>query len=622
MNRRRLVATFGVGVVGAVLAAMASPALASTTLEAPRGFTVTRAVDDVFKVRMSWKPVLGVHHYAVEVISGETQRITAIPAGTTTFTLPAGDACISYKMRVGSVDTAGMVTNTGYTSVRSLAPGAVMGMKTAREENGTIGTTSWRAPVWPGFTPLTGYHTELTRLIDGAVLLDEVSTATDNRFPRLDPTRAYVLRVSAYNAYGTCLTAKSLMDRYRPADVAALTATRRDNTPERVDVVWQAPKDGPAVTYYQVSYGGDKPSTTLRVSLPAISTTLNLDPAKNWVVTVKAYNENGGSAGITVPVAATPGEASPTEPPAAKDMAPPTITATTSTPPSANGWHTRPVTVMFACADAESGIAGCPKDVQVSDNGANQAVTGTATDKAGNKATATARVSIDQTVPTITAAVIGEENASGWYRAAPIVQFTCSDTFSLVASCPVAVKVRDSGADQVVTGTAYDNAGNTTTATVTDLDIDLVAPQVKLLGAINAKTYTLDAMPVISCDTTDAISGVAHRADPAVRRQLAGTHTATCANGSDNAGNAADTTTVTFTVKPTVSSLSALTDRYLIAAGASNGISKDLTSKLAHGQFGQYITKVLSLSEGNRPVLSRTTAAELTYWAGILNGQS
>ena len=69
------------------------------------------------------------------------------------------------------------------------------------------------------------------------------------------------------------------------------------------------------------------------------------------------------------------------------DRTPPVVSAAPSAPANAAGWHRTPVTVQFTCSDALSGIASCPVATGVSTDGAGQAISGTATDLAGNSAT-------------------------------------------------------------------------------------------------------------------------------------------------------------------------------------------------------------------------------------------
>jgi hypothetical protein len=89
------------------------------------------------------------------------------------------------------------------------------------------------------------------------------------------------------------------------------------------------------------------------------------------------------------------------------DKTPPRVTTTRTPSPNANGWSNTPVTVHFATADDGSGLAGpATADVTVSGEGANQSVSETFVDVAGNETTATvAPINIDRTAPTLTCSV-------------------------------------------------------------------------------------------------------------------------------------------------------------------------------------------------------------------------
>lgn len=109
--------------------------------------------------------------------------------------------------------------------------------------------------------------------------------------------------------------------------------------------------------------------------------------------------------------------------------APSIHTATTPTA-TADGWHREPVTVRFICFDATSGIATCPQAVTLSAEGAGQQVTGTATDMAGNSASATTTVNIDLIAPTISIAPMPEVTG----QSSVIVSGTATDALSGVKS--------------------------------------------------------------------------------------------------------------------------------------------------------------------------------------------
>lgn len=95
-------------------------------------------------------------------------------------------------------------------------------------------------------------------------------------------------------------------------------------------------------------------------------------------ITLQATNE------IDVQVRGKPGGAIAVEV-IGVDNDPPRIGATSIPPPNSNGWNNTNVTVSFTCSDATSGVASCPPPRTVTTEGASQAVSGTATDLAGNR---------------------------------------------------------------------------------------------------------------------------------------------------------------------------------------------------------------------------------------------
>ncbi|MGB8989446.1 MAG: Ig-like domain-containing protein [Candidatus Sulfotelmatobacter sp.] len=149
------------------------------------------------------------------------------------------------------------------------------------------------------------------------------------------------------------------------------------------------------------------------------------------------------------------------------DTTPPTIAASILPPPDAAGWNNTNVTVTFVCADALSGVATCPLPQIVTTEGANQIVSGTATDNAGNTTAGGVTLNIDKTPPTITAMASPPANGSGLYTSNETVTFICSDTLSGIAICPPPQLVPASAGNQVVSGTATDSAGNSATASLT-----------------------------------------------------------------------------------------------------------------------------------------------------------
>src|SRR6266567_3960399 len=149
------------------------------------------------------------------------------------------------------------------------------------------------------------------------------------------------------------------------------------------------------------------------------------------------------------------------------DNQPPTVTAKASPAPNAAGWNNTNVTVTFTCSDAISGIATCPPSQTVTTEGANQVISGTATDNAGNTASTSVTLNIAKTPSKITAAGLPAPNANGWNNSNVTVNFTCTPTVAPLATCPQPQTVSTEGAAQIISGTATDLAGNSNSASVT-----------------------------------------------------------------------------------------------------------------------------------------------------------
>jgi RHS repeat-associated protein len=189
------------------------------------------------------------------------------------------------------------------------------------------------------------------------------------------------------------------------------------------------------------------------------------------------------------------------------DKTPPTITAIVAPAPNGAGWNNSNVMVTFTCSDSLSGIATCPGLVQVTTDGGNQTISGTATDKAGNSTTDSATINLDKTPPTITAAVTPAPNAAGWNNSNTTVTFTCSDPTSGVAACPAPVIVSMEGKGQAISGTAQDKAGNSASATAT-VNLDKTPPSLTITSPTNGATVNPGSLTVTGT-ITDDLSGVA-----------------------------------------------------------------------------------------------------------------
>ncbi|HEX4744025.1 MAG TPA: hypothetical protein VFW12_05070 [Candidatus Limnocylindria bacterium] len=243
------------------------------------------------------------------------------------------------------------------------------------------------------------------------------------------------------------------------------------------------------------------------------------------VVTFSCADNAGGSGIATCPAPLTVTSATPLVSATGTDLAgnvsapatfgpividniPPTIAAAVDRGPDHNGWYTAPVTVTFTCSpDA----LACPSPSEIATDGADQSRSGTAADLAGNTSTATASgIDIDQQAPTISASVTPPANAHGWRNAPVSVTFACADQAGLsgIESCLGAATLGE-GADQAVSGTATDVAGNTASLVVSDIDVDLTKPGIAASpdrGANADGWYNADVTVTFAC--ADALSGI------------------------------------------------------------------------------------------------------------------
>ena len=235
------------------------------------------------------------------------------------------------------------------------------------------------------------------------------------------------------------------------------------------------------------------------------------------------------------------------------DKTPPSISGSRSPAANSYGWNNGDVTVSFTCTDAVSGVDSCSGPTTLSGEGAGQSVTGTATDMAGNSASATVGgINIDKTAPTITASISPAAPAStGWYNLAtgvPTVSFSCSDDGSgLAGSCPAPVTLSE-GADQSVSRTVYDAAGNSATAGISHINVDLTAPTVTITVPANGGFYVLGASVASSFSCADQTSGVASCTGPATVDTNSVGSKSFAVTATDNAGNPA-TLTNTYNVQ-------------------------------------------------------------------------
>ena len=246
-------------------------------------------------------------------------------------------------------------------------------------------------------------------------------------------------------------------------------------------------------------------SCTGTVAAGSCSLTLNTAGARTLTATYAGNSKFAGSTAAGEPHTVN-----------APDTTPPVITASGTkaggSPYTTGTWTNQNVLVHFTCSDAGSGIATCPGDQLLSLDGTFTAE-GTATDNAGNSATVSfGPIQIDKSAPTVT---VSGTKADGtpytpgtWTNQNVLVDFTCSDARSGIATCPSDQVISPDGAF-TAEGTARDNAGNSATVSFGPIQIDKSAPTVSAAAATASNGngwYNSNLTIRFTC--TDNLSGV------------------------------------------------------------------------------------------------------------------
>lgn len=188
------------------------------------------------------------------------------------------------------------------------------------------------------------------------------------------------------------------------------------------------------------------------------------------------------------------------------DGTPPSIEGTPLPGRNGFGWNNTTVTVSFACADLESGLASCEMPITLLNDGAGQSATGNATDVAGNTAQDTvADINIDTQPPTLSGAPTTSANGANWYRGDVVIDWTAEDGLSKIdpATEPPDSTITGEGSNLGAGPVSVsDKAGNSATASKSAIMIDRTAPVVSGAATTSANTagwYRTDVIVAFSC---------------------------------------------------------------------------------------------------------------------------
>lgn len=299
------------------------------------------------------------------------------------------------------------------------------------------------------------------------------------------------------------------------------------------------------------------------------------------------------------------------------DQNPPTTSIALSGTAGNNGWYVSDVQVNLTAADnpADCGV-GVEKTeysfdgagwnmytapFTISDEGTTTVYYRSNDSEDNVEPTKTQTIMIDKTPPTITGAATTLPNSYDWYDTDVVVHFTASDAVSGIDTVTPDQILSSEGANQSVTGTATDKAGNSASTTVSGINIDKTSPDI-VITSPQPKAYDNTETFNVVWMATDNLSGVATEnglldGEAVTNGQLIdlllftpGAHTV-IVEATDKADNAASTS-VTFGVVTDINGLLAATERmcdlgWINKQGICNGLEAKLNAAKAAIERGQ-----------------------------------
>ncbi len=261
------------------------------------------------------------------------------------------------------------------------------------------------------------------------------------------------------------------------------------------------------------------------------------------------------------------------------DSSAPVVSFAPAPLPNEAGWNNTPVQVVFSGSDTLSGVLSC-SSTTIAVEGAAQTVAGWCRDVAGNIAYATATLNIDLIGPAASALAVPSPNGYRWNNSQVEVRFSGSDALSGLAYCESPKTVSSQGSSMGVSGYCADNAGNSSTTTIT-ISIDTAAPQVSYAfePAANDRGWHNTAVRVVFSGT-DTLSGIENCSSVTLSGE--GADQAAVGHCTDLAGNIAyATTTVNIDMTPAAIVISSpLAGVTFIATRGKIGINFTVTDNL------------------------------------------
>ena len=336
-------------------------------------------------------------------------------------------------------------------------------------------------PVVPSITPAGAAYTKPQTVTLATATSDTVLRYTiDGTEPSASsPLYGGPLNVDTF----TVLKAKAFRDNWTPSGTATTTFTFNFGYLAAPVMTPPGGHYAPGQPIAITAHAGDQVRFTLDGTDPLGTSTAYLSPIvlPTGFITIKAraYNVDWTASNVATESYVI-----------TEDATPPTITASFSPSPNAQGWNTGDVTVTFTCND-DSGIKWCTPPTRIAGEGFALSVTGAAVDVWGNHTTTTWTVNIDRTPPDVRiyAPKAGSHIPAGTrsitvrgsaHDVSGIDIVQCDGALATVVNDAFVCGVSVTEGANVVTVTAFDRAGRSSStdvplvvgpATVSDLDI-------------------------------------------------------------------------------------------------------------------------------------------------------
>jgi len=500
----------------------------------------------------------GSTHYEFNLSGGDTIHF---PAGTyyfTKFTVSGGSVItLDGPVRIlctGSVSVSGgsFVNNNPYAlrfwssgSPFTISGGGTMnGFVYAPAASATISAAHLIGSLMAQTITVSG-NAHVTRVIDdvrpqvvitapanNAIFADGSSivvkgTASDDQTPVTLKVNGNAVTI---NADGTWTTTLNLSGAGSPVTIAAIATDIAGNTATasitiqiipRPIITLTSPTDGSFVRTRAVTLAGSAGT--------AVSVTVNSQAATvgggNWTLASFDLGADGPHP-LTI-IGTNSGGPSTITATITNDTTPPTIQGTITPAPNADNWNNSNVTVTFACSDTGSGIATCQSPITVSTEGAGQIITGTATDKAGNPASARVTVNLDKTPPRFTFTSYTNNQivstpqitvSGGSDDAINATVNGVAATIDLSAKTFTSAPLTLAEKGNPITVTGKDIAGNPGTATI-NVILDNIPPHVAITSPANTAVVSADpahvAVSGTAGDDQTSVTGVKVNDQPA-----------------------------------------------------------------------------------------------------------